>query len=65
MPASWAGFSSGEWWRKVVFELAGRSFSSSEEYMEWLGQGREVFGEQGSNMVVVAAGILSRVVANE
>jgi hypothetical protein len=59
MPLSWAGFSVGGKGRKLVEELAGRTFSSVEEYMVWLGKRRTVFGEQGSNMAYISAAVLA------
>jgi superfamily II DNA helicase RecQ len=60
MPLSWAGFGVGGIGRKLVEGLAGRTFSSEEEYMAWLGKGRTVFGEQGSNMAHISAAVLAR-----
>jgi hypothetical protein len=72
MPLSWAGFgcsdgggSGGGGWWKVVEGLAGRKFSSEEEYMAWLGKGRKVFGEQGSNMAYIGAALLVKLVGRE
>ena len=52
MPLSWAAYRVHRW-RRVVLEAAGRQFGSMDDYMEWLGGAREVFGEKGSNMAQV------------
>jgi len=61
MPIGWYAFKV-EKWRREVERIAGVKFSSEDVYMEWLGKGRVVFGEQGSNMLMVVNWIIGRLV---
>ena len=53
MPAYWGAYQREIWRRQVLLQLAGRDFQDELEYMLWLGEEREVYGQKCCNMMFI------------
>jgi hypothetical protein len=61
MPACWAVFQKPAWVAQYLGPLGGQHVADDKgAYMLWLGEEREVFGEQASNAVAVAGLVLQQ-----
>lgn len=62
MPLAWGAVLDGGRWSEVVRGLRGEGMGQERGYMEWLGEGRPMFGERSSNLVAVAEQMLKVIV---
>lgn len=62
-PSCWGAFQRAEWREGRLREIEkeeSRALRSEQEYMEWLGEEREVFGIQASNAMYVADEVIRK-----